>query len=139
ESNVASVLGPVELVEKKQQRRKRAPLAIAIFVSVILAVSFQLLSLPVAAMLGVFLVFVTRCITPEEAYGIVEWKAIIPIGSLLSLGDAMEHTGAARYVASQIVSVIGTAHPRWLLTAFFVITVFLTQPMSNQAAAIVIL
>src|SRR5690606_13417589 len=29
ESNVASVLGPVELVERKQLRRKRAPLAVA--------------------------------------------------------------------------------------------------------------
>ena len=139
ESNVASVLGPVELVTTRQPRRKRAPLAVAIFVGVIGLVSVQLLSLPVAAMLGVFLVFVTRCITPEEAYNIVEWKAIILIGSMLSLGVAMEHTGAARYLASQIVSVIGTDRPFWLLTAFFAMTVFLTQPMSNQAAAIVIL
>lgn len=139
QSNVASILGPVEFVDEKQPRRRRAPVAIAIFVGVIALVSVQVLSLPVAAMLGVFLVFVTRCITPEEAYGAVEWKAIILIGSLLSLGVAMEHTGAARYVATQIVALTGTDRPLLLLTAFFALTVFLTQPMSNQAAAIVIL
>jgi di/tricarboxylate transporter len=90
-------------------------------------------------MLGAVLVFVTRCITPEEAYDRVEWKAIILIGSMLSLGAAMEHTGAAKYIAWQLVSHVGVQHPLWLLTAFFALTVFLTQPMSNQAAAIVVL
>jgi di/tricarboxylate transporter len=80
----------------------------------------------------------TRCITPEEAYREVEWKAIILIGSMLALGGAMEATGTAKFFAAQIVAFAGGANPAWLLTAFFVLTVLLTQPMSNQAAAVVI-
>ena len=82
-------------------------------------VTLKWVTLPVAVMLGTLLVFVTRCITPPEAYSAVEWKAIILIGSMLSLGAAMEHTGAAKYLAGLLLSVAGTADPRWLLTAFF--------------------
>lgn len=137
-SNVFRVLGAVEPMEERRPRVRRAPIAIAIFVGVLVLVTFKVLTLPLAVMLGAFLVFVTRCITPEEAYATIEWKAILLIGSMLSLGVAMEHTGAGGYFAGQLLSVAGT-QPRWLLTVFFVMTVLLTQPMSNQAAAIVVL
>jgi di/tricarboxylate transporter len=138
-NNVFRVLRPLEPMEEKRPRRRRAPLAIAIFFGVLALVTLKLTSLPLAVMLGAFLVFVTRCITPTEAYAAVEWKAIILIGCMLSLGSAMEHTGAAKYLAAQLLALVGTSEPRWLLTVFFALTVLLTQPMSNQAAAIVVL
>ena len=51
----------------------------------------------------------------------------------------MEKTGGARYLSSLIVEGIGLANPLYLLGGFFIMTVVLTQPMSNQAAAIVVL
>lgn len=115
-----------------------APITIAIFAGVLVMATFNLLSLPVAVLLGALLAFMMHCITPEEAYREVEWKALIVIGSILAVGSAMEHTGTARFLAAQIVSLIGQAHPAWLLTAFFVLALLLTQPMSNQAAAVVV-
>src|SRR5690606_32707209 len=97
------------------------------------------LSIPVAVILGALLVFATRCITPQEAYRRVEWTIIILIGSMLALGVAMERTGAAEYLASLVVQYAGGLGSIGLLTAFFVLAVILTQPMSNQAAAIVLL
>lgn len=121
------------------KRRRRAPIALAIFVGSVLLGTFNILSLPVAMLLGAVLVFATRCITPEEAYGRVRWKVLILIASMLGLGTAMELTGTASFLADQIVRAAGTASPAWLLTAFFGLTVLLTQPMSNQAAAAVVL
>jgi di/tricarboxylate transporter len=57
---------------------------------------------------------------------------------MLALGTAMEETGTAALLASEIVDFAGGYDPAWLLTGFFVLTVLLTQPMSNQAAAIVV-
>ena len=54
----------------------------------------------------------TRCISPEEAYRKVEWKVLILIGSLLSLGAAMEATGTGKYLAAQLIALIGTKDPR---------------------------
>jgi di/tricarboxylate transporter len=89
--------------------------------------------------LGSVLVFLTKCITPEEAYREVEWKAVILIGSMLALGVSMQETGTATYLAKLITNFASQFSPVWLLTGFFVLTVLLTQPMSNQAAAAVIL
>jgi di/tricarboxylate transporter len=125
-------------VDKERLQVKRAPMAITIFAGVLVAASLNLLSLPVSILLGVLLAFLTRCVTPEDAYRQVEWRAVILIGSMLALGRAMETTGAASFVAGQILELVGAADPLWLLTGFFVLAVLLTQPMSNQAAAIVV-
>lgn len=117
----------------------RAPLAAAIFVLAIIAATFKFASLPVAMMSGAFLMMATRCITPEEAYRQVEWKALILIGALLALGVAMEASGAGKFIALELIKVVGAESRYALLTCFFVLTVALTQPMSNQAAALVVL
>ena len=58
------------------------------------------------------------------------------IGALLSLGAAMDTSGTGKYLAAQL---IGSDGPYRLLTCFFLLTVALTQPMSNQSAAVVVL
>jgi di/tricarboxylate transporter len=135
EENMFHVLGAVD---EERPQTKQAPLAIAIFTGVLVIAALNLVSLAVAVMLGVLLAFLTGCITPERAYREVEWRALILIGCMLALGRAMEFTGAAEFLAAQIVEKVGTAQPVWLLTGFFILTVVLTQPMSNQAAAIVV-
>lgn len=132
----------VRLLEEVPDRRinlPRARLAVGIFLVSILVAALDLLPLPVAMLLGAVAVLVTRCITPEEAYRDIEWKAIILIGSMLAFGSAMENTGAARFLAMGILQLTGQLSPIWLLSGFFLLTVALTQPMSNQAAAVVVL
>jgi di/tricarboxylate transporter len=141
EENVVKILNAVR---EERPNRRRARRAILIFVGVLALGTIKiggqpLLSFPLAMMLGSVLVFVTRCITPEEAYREVEWKAIILIGSMLALGVAMQETGTAKYLAARITEYAGAWGPFWLLSGFFALTVALTQPMSNQAAAAVIL
>jgi len=118
---------------------KRAPLALAIFIGVLLLVSFNVLSLPVGVMLGVLIAFLTRCISPTGAYRQVNWNVWFLIASMLALGQAMEISGLAALLADQIVMLVGASHPLWLLAAFFFLSLVLTQPMSNQAAAVVII
>lgn len=118
---------------------RRAPIALAIFGCAILLVAFNIFSLPVSVMLGALAVFVSRCITPTEAYRQVNWNAWLLIASMLALGRAMEASGLAKIIADQIVLLVNTANPLWLLAAFFVLSLLLTQPMSNQAAAVVVI
>ncbi|MBA2564523.1 MAG: SLC13 family permease [Gemmatimonadetes bacterium] len=134
-SGVARIIGEVD---ENRPKLRHAPAAILIFVAALAAATFKIVALPVAVLLGALLAFVTRCITPEEAYREVEWKALILVGSMLALGAAMEVTGAAKFLAAEVVGLLGGGNPVWLLAAFFVLTVILTQPMSNQAAAVVV-
>jgi di/tricarboxylate transporter len=126
-------------VEHKRPNLQRAPIAISIFAGVLLLAALNILSLPVSVLLGTLGVFITRCITPDEAYREVEWKAIIVIGSMLALGSAMEYTGTADYIAGIITGATLRVSPVGLLTLFFGLTLLLTQPMSNQAAAVLVL
>ena len=138
DEGIFKLLTPIEAMEERRPRLSRAPVAIGIFALCMGLATFKVMNFPTAAMLGVFLVFITRCITPEQAYARVEWKAVILIACMLGLGVAMQETGTAKYLASLLRSAAGDASPYWLLTVFFALSVALTQPMSNQAAAIVV-
>jgi len=135
EENVVRVLSNLEGSIPNQ---KNAPIAIGAFLGAILLASLGWVSFPVAVFLGVLVVFITRTITPDEAYRQVEWRAVILIASMLALGVALEHTGTAQYLANTIIGWVGQASPVVLLSIFFLLTVLLTQPMSNQAAAVVV-
>jgi di/tricarboxylate transporter len=129
----------IQTLDDRQPNRRRAPLTMAIFAGVLLLATFKICPFSVAVILGSVVAFLTRCITPEEAYRELEWKAVILIGAMLALGAAMEQTGTAKYLAALIVEWTRGAGPVPLLGGFFILTVLLTQPMSNQAAAVVIL
>ncbi len=126
-------------VDEPRPNFVRARTAVAIFAGALAAASVHLLPLSVAVMLGVVVAFLTRCVTPEEAYRGVEWRVLILVGSMLAVGGAMEQTGTARFLAGWIGEHFGRMGPLALLAAFFALTVLLTQPMSNQAAAAVVL
>ncbi|MBN1119498.1 MAG: SLC13 family permease [Anaerolineae bacterium] len=135
QQNIFQLLGTVS---HSRPNRRRAPLAIAIFLGAVVVSAFNILSPAVAMLLGATLAMTTRCITPEEAYKNVQWTALIVIACMLGLGVAMESTGTAAFLAEQIAALSGSSHPIWLLSAFFILTVLLTQPMSNQASAAVV-
>jgi len=134
--NAFDVLGVLEV---QRFNRKQAIIVVGIFAGAFILGSLKIIALPVAMLLGALLVFVTRCITPDEAYRQVDWKVLILIGCMLALGVAMQTTGTAQYLADLLTRLVGNLNPIWLLTGFFALTVLLTQPMSNQAAAAVVI
>lgn len=134
--------GMFRIINHITERRldtRRTRTATLIFVGVLLLSAIGIIALPVAILGGVILSFLTRCITPEEAYREVEWKIVILIGSMLGLGMAMEQSGTAQFLAQLLAQWVGAAHPVWLLSGFFLLSLLLTQPMSNQAAAAIVL
>ena len=135
QGNLFNIFGGVD---SSRLNTSHAAVAFAIFTLALLVATFKVAPLPVAVLGGAFFMLLTRCLSPEEAYRRVDWKVLILIGSLLSLGAAMEVTGTGRYLAAHLIGLTDGASPLWLLSCFFILTVVLTQPMSNQAAAIVI-
>lgn len=131
-----SILGEIE---EKRPDRLRALRTGIIFCGALLLAASKVVSLPVAMLLGAFGVFAAKCVTPSDAYREVEWRVVILIASMLALGEAMTTTGTAKYLAHLVATGTAGLDPIWLLGGVFLLTVLLTQPMSNQAAAAVIL
>jgi di/tricarboxylate transporter len=130
------ILGPVE---ETRLDRRRALIAGLIFAGSLVLGILKIVPLPAAVLLGAFATLLSGCIAPEDAYRELEWKVVILVASMLSLGAAMETTGTDKYLAGLLVHVAHGIGPLGLLAGFFLLTVALTQPMSNQAAAAVLL
>lgn len=122
--------------QARPEKRKWALLAFAVFIFFSLT---HLVPLPIAVLLGVMILLATQSLRMSEVYEIIDWRLIILIACMMSFGVAMEKTRADQYLADLIVSGTGQYGPTAVLAGFFIMTVALTQPMSNQAAALVML
>ncbi|HEX8472696.1 MAG TPA: SLC13 family permease [Pyrinomonadaceae bacterium] len=139
--------GNLLLLEDVSERRGRAgkrTWAIAAFLLfLLLSVSKYLtgidMPLSVAVLLAVLLLLVTRSVRTQEIYGLIDWRLIVLIAGMISFGTAMEKTRADQYLADIIVNNFQQYGGLAVLGGFFILTVALTQPMSNQAAALVVL
>ena len=129
----------LEDVSAHHPRRRRAPLATTIFVASIALGVTGALPLVIAFLTGGLAMVLFRCLSSEEAYQAVDWRLMVMIACMISFGVAMEKSGAASYLSDLIVRHVSGFGPIALLSAFFALTVVLTQPMSNQAAALVVL
>jgi di/tricarboxylate transporter len=127
-----------EISEKRArpEKRKWALLAFGVFLFFSLT---HLVPLPIAVLLGVMILLASQSLRMSEAYEIIDWRLLILIACMMSFGVAMEKTGADQYLANLIVRGTGQYGPTAVLAGFFLMTVALTQPMSNQAAALVML
>ncbi len=106
--------------------------------------TFSVLHLPqvplaVAVLLGVLILLASRAVLMHELYELIDWRLIVLIAGMISFGTAMEKTRADQYLADIIVSNFQSYGGLAVLAGFFALTVALTQPMSNQAAALVVL
>jgi di/tricarboxylate transporter len=120
------------------RRRKKLPLAVGIMVAVVLLAAGGVMPILVSALLGMIAVFLTGCITPEEAYGDIDWMVLVLIGSIIPLGIALQNTGAAEWIAHGVLAVTAPMGLHGALAAFFLLTSILTSVLSNNAAATVL-
>jgi di/tricarboxylate transporter len=120
------------------RRTHRAPWAIAILVGMIAAIATRLFSIPVAAMGAALLTVVTGCLRGGEARDAVEWRVVFLIAGMLALGEAMQKTGAAQWVALTVLSPVANLGFLATMAALFLITTALTLGISNHATAALI-
>ncbi|HOG10984.1 MAG TPA: SLC13 family permease, partial [Smithella sp.] len=90
------------------------------------------------AMIGAILLVLSGCITLEEAYDAIDWQVIFLLGGVLSLGIALEKTGAAMYLSNNLIYVLGDLGPVAIVAALYLLTSILTELMSNNATAILL-
>lgn len=117
-------------------RRNRAPVALLILAGVIAAVIFNLLPIAIAALIGMVLMVLTGCLTMDEAYRAIEWKAVFLIAGMLPLGIALQQSGTADFVAALVVNSLGGLGPITILGSLFLLTLLGTQFIPNPVMAV---
>ena len=129
----------LEEISEKQARPSKRPWALMAFGVFVFFSLTHIVPLPIAVLLGVMILLASQSLRMSEVYEMIDWRLIVLIACMISFGTAMEKTRADQYLADLIVRATGAYGPAAVLAGFFVMTVALTQPMSNQAAALVML
>jgi di/tricarboxylate transporter len=126
------------LMEEAEEvpRVEKAPVAAIIMGLVLLPVILGLLPIFIAAVLGSTLMVLTKCLTMDEAYRYIEWKAVFLIAGMLPMGIAMEKTGAASFIANNMILIIGDLHPTAGIVGIFLLTAMAAQVMPTAAVAV---
>ena len=133
-----SAFGCVPLAGRDLRSPSRNPryLTPVIFAAAILATVFKLAPVEISFVAAVAALFVTRSISPREAYESIDWSVIILLGALIPLGHAVEISGGAATIAEWI-SARAAEWPPWaILAAVMVVTMGLTNLMNNAATAV---
>ncbi len=124
--------------EKKEFRPGRAWAGLICFLgAIILALLGVKLSL--ALFSGAVAMVLFKVISIDEAYSAIDWKTVFLIAGLIPLGIAMEKTGAAQFIAENIVNIFAGAHTIILLFVIGALTTLFSLFMSNVAAAVLLI
>ncbi|OPX60416.1 MAG: Sodium:sulfate symporter transmembrane region [Methanobacterium sp. PtaB.Bin024] len=92
------------------------------------------------ALIGAVLFFIFKVVDWKDAQNGVDWGLIIFFGGALSLGAALLNTGAAKWLISDIVAMMGSNPSTILITiVLMIVAVLITQVMSNIALSAILI
>ncbi|MCZ6837582.1 MAG: SLC13 family permease [Planctomycetota bacterium] len=128
---------PRERTEVVKAYRKM-PVALVILVLMVLLTLFNIVPLVAAVIMAALAAVFTRCLTMEDAYRSIHWSSVVLVAGMLPLAKALDQTGGTDLVVKAMMSVVGDAGPRMMLTAVFFITAILSLFLSNTASAVLV-
>jgi di/tricarboxylate transporter len=127
------VLTPVSLPVTDSSR---APLAALIMLGVVGAVLAGWLTIGIAAVLGAVIMVLGGCLTMEQAYRSIDWRAVFLIAGTLPLGIAMAETGTAAWLATQVMATLGGLGPWPIIVGLYVVTALATLVVPTPALVV---
>jgi len=130
----------IVLTETAQEelRLEKMKISILIMGSILLPVIAGWVPIYIAAIVGAAFMVLCGCLTMEEAYRQIEWKAVFLIAGLLPLGIALDNTGTARLIAEGVVTLVGPFGPQAVMFGLVALT-FLATCVVPTAALVVLM
>ncbi|MEE2839463.1 MAG: SLC13 family permease [Acidobacteriota bacterium] len=128
-----------EEVRHKSVRQDKIYYGVGIFLAIILLVTFNLLTIVEAAVMGTGLMLLTGCLRLHDLYSHISWQTIVMLACLIPLGSAMENTGLATFFATELTANLHLWGPWAVLSGIYLFTSLLTSFMSNNATAVLMI
>jgi di/tricarboxylate transporter len=117
-------------------RTNKAPIVGLVTIGIVVLAGTGLLPLIKAALAGVFALVVLGAITPAQARRSIDLDVMVMIAASFGLGAAMDRSGLAAQVAHVLVRALATFGDLGALAGILLATVFVTQLITNNAAAV---
>ena len=137
-------------VKGELMREKKAGIAVTwLIVALALVMGFEplmglfgvpgmKLSLSVCLLTGALGMILTNVLSIDEAYESVDWMTVFLLGGLIPLGLAFQKTGAAEFIATTIMTAIGSVPTIVFLLVVGILTSFFTLVVSNVGATVLL-
>jgi di/tricarboxylate transporter len=122
----------ISKLERPEQRPSSLLITLITVIAVVTTVALGLLPIVTAATAGCVTLMLTRCLRPREAYKAIDLSLVFLLAGSLALGIALEKTGLTALLAKGLAGMTGITGPYLVLIGFFVVSVVISELMSNS-------
>ena len=126
-------------LEKDLPTTNRKWVAIAVASLVIILPLFKLMNLMAAVLLAVVTMVATGCLKPGELQRSIRWDVILLLGSLSCFSEAMQKTGLAQALATDLLHGLQGWPAYGVLLVVFVLAQLFTEALSNGTTVVLLM
>ncbi|MCA0892646.1 SLC13 family permease [Microbulbifer agarilyticus] len=123
-------------LEAESPRHEKGLTAWLILIAIVLAAGSGLMSMLNASLIGAGAMLITRCCSVNQAQKSLDLPVLITIAASFALGVALQKTGVAAVLAEGVIS-LSYGHPWLMLILVYLCVSLLTEMVTNNAAAII--
>ena len=133
----------VLVVDDPATLRRGIPLGVGvrrtlvILAGMVLLLATGVVPAAVAGLLAAVAIVLSGVLTPNEAYRSVSWTTVVLVGGMIPLSTAFVSTGTADAVADSLLGLVGSGSARVALLAICLLTLLLSQLISNTATVLI--
>jgi di/tricarboxylate transporter len=125
-------------IPTEEQRPHKVGWAVFFFALSMSLIIFTDYRLSVSLLVGAMGMVLTGVLNIDEAYESVSWKTVFLLASLIPLGQAMERTSTAAWIAQEIMRVLGDVPEIAIQVALAVLATVFSLVMSNVGATTIL-
>ncbi|HET6564578.1 MAG TPA: SLC13 family permease, partial [Xanthomonadales bacterium] len=125
-------------IPKEEQRAHKVGYALVFFAISILMILLTDYRLSVSLLVGALGMVLAGVLSMDEAYNAVSWKTVFLLAALIPLGQAMERTGTAAWIAQEIMQALGDVSPIVMEIALALLTTLFSLVMTNVGATTIL-
>lgn len=117
-------------------QHRRIALAVSLFALALVVAGTGILSVAVTFVTTAVLMVLLGLVPMREVYSSIDLSVIVLIAAMIPIGRALETTGGAQLIASQILALSGTMPAFVALTLVLLVTMILSDILNNAATAV---
>ncbi len=126
-------------LEKDMPTTNRKGVAVLVAALVILLPLFKVVNLMAAVLLAVVIMVASGCLRPGELQRAIRWDVILLLGSLSCFSEAMQKTGLAEALATDLLHSLAGWPAYGVLLVVFVLAQLFTEALSNGTTVVLLM
>ncbi|MBN2492069.1 MAG: SLC13 family permease [Planctomycetes bacterium] len=129
------------LLERPHQieLHKRAPVALFLLLAFLVLATFNVAHISILAVATAMSAVLTGCLDFDDAFKAIDWSVLLLVGGTMALGLAMKNTDTAMLYATFLTGLVGADSPVLVVAVILVLSAALTNIMSYNATAILMM